>query len=91
MEDFAETWAHCLHMIDAMETARAYGLAPHRGPDEMFEVERVVEDWLPLSLAMNAMNRSLGHGDFYPFQLAGPVRGKLAFVLDLLEARATLP
>ena len=26
-EDWAETWAHYLHMTDTLETARAYGLA----------------------------------------------------------------
>lgn len=44
----------------------------------------ILADWLPLSLAMNAMNRSLGHPDFYPFQTAPTVGRKLGFVLRLL-------
>jgi hypothetical protein len=87
-EDFAETWAHGLHMLDAIETARAYGLAPSRTADDDRDAESLIANWLPLSLAMNAMNRSLGHGDFYPFHFAGPVREKLAFVLGLLRPKA---
>ena len=26
-EDWAETWAHYLHMVDTLETARAFGLS----------------------------------------------------------------
>jgi hypothetical protein len=28
-EDWAETWAHYLHMVDALDTARSYGLVAH--------------------------------------------------------------
>jgi hypothetical protein len=83
-EDFAETWAHALHILDALETARAYGLAAAPGATGGDDPDMILADWLPLSLAMNAMNRSLGHPDFYPFQTAPTVGRKLGFVLRLL-------
>jgi hypothetical protein len=85
-EDFAETWAHALHILDALETAQSYGLAPVSGAADVGDPEVVLADWLPLSLAMNAMNRSLGHPDFYPFQTAPRVGRKLGFVLRLMRA-----
>ena len=81
-EDFAETWAHYLHMIDTLETASAFGLSvrPKVGnPGEMsakidFEpygadMGRIIDAWLPLTYAMNSINRSMGLQDFYPFVL----------------------
>jgi hypothetical protein len=30
-EDWAETWAHYLHMVDALDTSRSFGLVAHHG------------------------------------------------------------
>ncbi len=83
-EDFAETFAHVLHIRDALETAHAFGLSV----DPMVEVRSfadvVVGTWLPLSFALNQINRSLGHEDLYPFVLAPAVIDKLAWVHDLI-------
>jgi len=94
-EDFAETWAHYFHMVDTLETARAFGLSvrpkvskgedlattidfnPHRAP-----IDRIIEAWLPLTFAVNSINRSMGIADLYPFVLAPPVIVKLAFIHD---------
>jgi hypothetical protein len=78
-EDWAETWAHWLHMTDGLETATRYGLAPDIDPYGA-PIERLTEAWVPLSIAMNAMNRAMGQADFYPFVLAPRVVEKLAFV-----------
>ncbi|NAZ38118.1 putative zinc-binding metallopeptidase [Rubellimicrobium sp. CFH 75288] len=87
-EDWAETFAHWLHMTDGLDTALRYGLAqgvdPYGGGDPM---DALVSAWIPLALAMNAMNRSMGQPDFYPFVLAPAVREKLAFVHDLAHGR----
>ena len=98
-EDFAETWAHYLHIIDCLETASAFGLEVHptvTGDPEMEtsvrvdpyragNFDRLVEAWLPLTYAMNSMNRSMGLADLYPFILTGPVIAKLAFIHDLVH------
>ena len=99
-EDFAETWAHYFHMIDTLETAGAFGLSlgpkvakaaelaakidfdPHRA-----ELDRVIDAWLPLTFAVNSINRSMGLPDLYPFALPPPVIVKLAFVHRLIATR----
>jgi hypothetical protein len=85
-EDFAETFAHVLHVTDALETAHAFGLTV----DPQVHLRRfsdvVVGTWAPLSTALNQMNRSLGLQDLYPFVLAPPVVDKLEWVADLVSA-----
>ena len=102
-EDFAETWAHYLHIIDTLETAGAFGLEVHPtvtdepilhadlhlDPYEAGNFDRLVAAWLPLTFAMNSMNRSMGLNDLYPFILSAPVIQKLSFIHDLVHrARA---
>jgi hypothetical protein len=100
-EDFAETWAHYLHIVDTIETARSFGLEVHpqidrRGelhveldfdPYRDGEIKRLIEAWLPLSFAMNSLNRSMGLPDAYPFVLSGAVIDKLGFVHRLIHAQ----
>ncbi|MGY2048961.1 zinc-binding metallopeptidase family protein [Methylobacterium sp. JK268] len=102
-EDFAETFAHYLHIVDTLETAGSFGLSmqpklradlaaavdfdPHRAPD----LGRLIEAWLPLTFAMNALNRSMGQLDLYPFRLTPAVIGKLSFVHDRIHARTDTP
>ncbi|WP_246003407.1 zinc-binding metallopeptidase family protein [Nocardioides aurantiacus] len=87
-EDFAETWAHYLHICDTIETASEYGLAlpgPRTAQDSFRDV--VVGTWVPLAIALNMINRSMGHDDLYPFVIPGPVLDKLEFVASLSGAR----
>lgn len=95
-EDWAETWAHYLHMVDAIDTAEAEGFAPRPGgsrwstilsvrrsqPDSYGKAsfKSLLERWLPLTLSLNNLSRSLGHADFYPFVIPEPARRKLDFV-----------
>lgn len=97
-EDFAETWTHYLHMVDTLDTAASFGLAvdpevarapgvriafdPYRAPD----IEMLVSGWVPLTLAINSLNRSMGLPDLYPFSLSPVAVGKLGFVHDLVAA-----
>lgn len=86
-EDFAECWAHYLHIQDAIETAVAFGLIAE--PDDDISARRLIlEVWLPFATAMNVVNRSLGRRDLYPFVLLDPVLDKLAFVHSLRQAAA---
>lgn len=83
-EDFAETWAHYLHICDTIQTASEYGLATV-GTITSFTHFRdvVVGIWMPLSVALNMINRSMGHEDLYPFVIPAPVLDKLDFVATL--------
>ena len=92
-EDWAETWAHYLHMMDTLETASAFGLRVG-GPGKRIDIgdpyeekrfDRIVGNWFPLCFASNSLNRSMGHADFYPFILSGPVMEKLRFIHAVCE------
>lgn len=83
-EDFAETFAHYLHICDTVGTASSYGLVPIVPPWQftMFR-DLVAGVWIPLSIALNQINRSMGKGALYPFVIPGPVLDKLEFVARL--------
>ncbi|MCW2747680.1 MAG: hypothetical protein JWP10_822, partial [Nocardioidaceae bacterium] len=84
-EDFAETFAHFLHNCDTVQTANAYGLWPTVFPLDFLDFSRlVVRTWIPMSTALNQINRSMGKDDLYPFVLAPPVLDKLQFVASLV-------
>lgn len=100
-EDWAETWAHYLHMVDLLETAASYNTTiALPGDDEAGEMinpfdtgsgdfDKLVDHWVPLTLLVNSLNRSLGHDDAYPFALSRGALEKLRFVHDLIRgARA---
>jgi hypothetical protein len=99
-EDWAETWAHYLHMVDLLETAASYNtrlMVPGTEPDEAEQVadpfelgagdfDQLVEQWIPLTLLLNSLNRSLGQEDAYPFALTAEALQKLRFVHDLIQS-----
>jgi hypothetical protein len=98
-EDWAETWAHYFHMVDTLETASAFGMRVRprvtKGADlsaaidfdpHTANMDRIVDSWLPLTFAVNSINRSMGIADLYPFVLAPPVIVKLSFIHDRIHA-----
>lgn len=103
-EDWAETWAHYLHIIDTLETAHAFGLTitPHVSDNKSLktnveidpysskEFAQVIEQWLPLTYALNSLNRSVGHNDAYPFVLAEEVIEKLNLVHRIVHKNLTV-
>lgn len=105
-EDWAETWAHYLHMVDLLETAASYNTRITIPGQEELEVEEVVnpletgqpdfdtlvEQWVPVTLLVNSLNRSLGQEDAYPFALSPAALDKLRYVHDLIcEVRSASP
>jgi hypothetical protein len=99
-EDFAETFAHFVHMVDTLETAKVWGLhlaSTSRAIEVDFEpyrtddVERMHAVWVSLALAMNALNRSMGQPDLYPFVMPQAGVKKLGFIATLMtDAAETL-
>jgi hypothetical protein len=101
-EDWAETFAHYLHILDALQTAESFGLgtveslgtarlirrigAHATRPDGSSTFDEVIAHWLELSYALNQINRSMGQPDLYPFVLAPAVMRKLAFVDQLVRS-----
>lgn len=98
-EDWAETWAHYLHIIDTLETARAFGMkvrprirkghelatAVDFDPHRVIDMDDLIDTWLPLTYAVNSLNRSMGQPDLYPFVLSPTAIEKLAYVHDLVR------
>ena len=101
-EDFAETWAHYMHLVDTLETAGAFALSTRPklaqgdeldasvdfDPYRAQPFDRLVESWMPLTIALNSLNRSMGRPDLYPFVLSTPALEKLAFVHALVHPDA---
>jgi len=97
-EDFAETWAHFLHIVDTLEMAGSFGLkvdpietedaAYHAEanfePHAAINIDELIRRWLPIAGAVNNINRCMGQPDLYPFVLTPAVIRKLGFVHQLI-------
>ncbi|MDP9001443.1 MAG: putative zinc-binding peptidase [Myxococcota bacterium] len=87
-EDFAETFAHYLHMQDTLETAHSFGftMGSSARPDtgDIREFARLLDEWTDLTIALNALNRSMGLPDAYPFAISGRVKEKIEFIHTLI-------
>jgi hypothetical protein len=104
-EDWAETFAHYLHIRDTLQTSIAYGVTV-AGPDVFIVDEAplysfpaatsdgigdLLDKWLPMTYALNALSRSMGAGDLYPFVIGPTVIEKLGFIHALISnERASL-
>jgi hypothetical protein len=88
-EDFAETWAHYLHISDSLETAISYGMTGSgegtAGSDIRLSFDDMIKTWIPLTVSVNALNRAMGQPDLYPFILSNPVIEKLRFIHNLIH------
>ena len=87
LEDFAESFAHYLHILDAIDTADAHHLSvsdcaqlPDVGTDAYQGFEDILDAWRPINEAINAVADALGTPAIYPFDPTGLVVDKLAFV-----------
>jgi len=100
-EDWAETWAHYLHVVDSLDTALGFGL---RGEDVEAEIEpfaitdlydpkapdaqrviTLVNSWLQLTTVLNELARSMGQTDYYPFVMSRPVLKKMHFIQMVVQ------
>lgn len=95
-EDWAETFAHVLHIRDTLQSAACFGVrivpsAPqsYGGARATCEQRQTrhrgassgwLADWTALSYGLNEINRSMGHDDLYPFVLSASAVDKLEFV-----------
>ncbi|SIK47383.1 Uncharacterized protein conserved in bacteria (DUF2248) [Mycobacteroides abscessus subsp. abscessus] len=90
-EDWAETFAHYLHIRDTLDTAASFALAPAGGTFDRRVLgpsgfDTIIEMWLPLAWSLNMVNRSMGHLDLYPFVLPGPVLEKMRLIHEIVMA-----
>ena len=90
-EDWAETFAHVLHIRDSLQTAAEHGVRVGDTNPRLTvtaDLRTLLNDWLALSYALNAINRSMGQEDLYPFTLPDPVVDKLALIDELIRQTA---
>jgi hypothetical protein len=95
-EDWAETWAHYLHVVDSLTTALGFGLDGEAieagivpfGKDALYAPDdpnatrflELFNGWLEMVVVLNELARSMGQPDFYPFVMSKPALAKLQFV-----------
>ena len=95
-EDWAETWAHYLHMADTADTALSFGVDVAKvelvsdlfTPDDLWQPEHpeaarfldFLNGWVRLTNMLNELSRSMGQPDYYPFVLPRAAVGKLQFI-----------
>lgn len=102
-EDWAETWAHYLHIMDMVETAHFFGIevnnkeisenmkiASSFDPYTLQDFETIVQTCVPLSFAVNSINRAMGIPDVYPFVISPTVANKMKFIHQLLLPKRKL-
>lgn len=104
-EDWAETWAHYMHVMDSLETAYYIGIGVRNAQSEnakgsdhskmrallaanpftVSDFNQLFNMWLPLTFAVNNLNRSMGYADFYPFVISEKIVKKLSFIHDVCK------
>jgi hypothetical protein len=88
-EDFAETFAHYLHLEDTLETAHDFGLTKQLyttvSVADVIDFQLLMKEWSELTIALNALNRSMGLPDAYPFAISPGVQHKVEFVHTLVK------
>jgi hypothetical protein len=104
-EDWAETWAHYLHVVDSLGTALGFGLDAEDldstiqpfTHDDLYAPDHPDADrflsllnaWIEMTMVLNELARSLGQPDFYPFVMSRPVVTKLQFVQIIVRDAQT--
>ena len=100
-EDWAETWAHYLHLVDLLETAKSFDTqinVPSPLGDQHFTTidpflmppppfESMLSALVPTTLLLNSLTRSLGQIDAYPFALSAQAQKKMRFVHEVVSER----
>jgi hypothetical protein len=98
-EDFAETWAHYLHIVDTLEMAAEFNLDVRPALDRIgglsanissdpyvaTDIQSIMAAWLPFVFAMNSVSRTMGARELYPFVLSPAVIEKLGFIHNLIH------
>ena len=102
-EDWAETWAHYMHITDTWDTALSFGMDVDAGmefdgftyqalarPDQLGSGRFLsfVNSWTQLTAVMNELSRAMGLADFYPFVLSQRAVAKLHFVQMVISGAA---
>jgi hypothetical protein len=62
----------------------------HSRPDgESEDIHAMLAAWVPMTYALNAISRSMGSPDLYPFVLTREIEEKLAFIDTAVRVRVS--
>jgi hypothetical protein len=102
-EDWAETWAHYLHITDTVDTAASFRIDTDQAETESepfatkdlwradlpgaAEFLAVLNAWVRLTQVMNELARSMGQPDGYPFVMPHRAVAKLQFIHEAIGGR----
>ncbi len=106
-EDWAETWAHYLHMADTVDTAVSFGIDsnsveidsdPYTAAD-LWQPDHpgaeaflaFLNSWVLLTHVLNELTRSMGQADYYPFVLPRDAIAKLQFIHEVVRSASGAP
>lgn len=92
-EDWAETVAHLLHMVDFTDSFVSAGLSMNGVPGDYApyaddDAERLLTIASEVAIAINDINRALDNSDLYPFVLSPAIRAKIVFAHRWLKDHA---
>ncbi len=92
-EDWAETFAHFVHIVATMDTALDLGFGGRLSqgisdPYTTEDFETLIKAFLPITEKVNEINRSMGQPDMYPFVLSEEAKGKLHFIHMIVAKHA---
>ena len=95
-EDWAECWAHYLHLRDTLDTAASFGIVARHvdaeptpfGLRDLWQSNQpnaedflaMLHRWIVITGVMNEMSRAMGQHDFYPFVLPRAAVAKLHLI-----------
>ncbi len=92
-EDWAETFAHFLHIVSTLDSLAGLPLSLDERARQTLtdpylegDFEALLALWTPLSRGINELNRSLGRSDAYPFDISPAAKGKLHLVHMAISA-----
>jgi len=88
-----------MHVMDTLETAYSFGVALNTvqlnkngistaittDPYTVSDFKILFNMWVPLTFAVNNLNRSMGYTDFYPFIISEKIVEKLSFIHDVCK------
>jgi hypothetical protein len=98
-EDFAECFAHYLHITDTIDTSREAGMVllaervRFTAPRDIVPldsyadvpIERLLFDWHWMAMLFNRVNTAMGKSPLYPFDIPPAVASKLGFIHKVIR------
>jgi len=83
MDTMETAWAYDMRIRPRISPTDTMASTVNFDPYEELSFDRIIQQWLPLTYAMNSLNKSMGAGVLYPFVIVPAVMGKLSFIHNI--------